>query len=347
MHPKAGLGMATLRASELASLPRLRLAELPTPLEPAPRLGAAIGSTALSIKREDLSGLGLGGNKPRQIEAIFAAAEAEGCNAVVTTAGAQSNFCRATAAAAARLGWRCVLLLRGSDDTAAQGNLLLDRVFGAEVHWIDVSDPYSDEIQRRLDAMVADVAADGDRPYLIRLPGVTGPLAAAAAVSLADELLDQWARPADHVVGAAGSGLTAAGLVAGFARAGVPTKVIAISVQQPTEFIAPLILKRAAEALELLGVGGVVDRSRLVVHDRFIGPGYGMPTDASLGAIATAGRFAGLVLDPAYSGKALGGLIALLAEGEIGPHEHVSFIHTGGAPGLFVAARQVAASLAG
>lgn len=347
MHPEAGLAMATLRASELTFLPRLRLAELPTPHEPAPRLGAAIGSNALSIKREDLSGLGLGGNKPRQIEAIFAAAQAAGCNAVVTTAGAQSNFCRATAAAAARLGWRCVLLLRGSDDTAAQGNLLLDRVFGAEVHWIDVSDPYSDEIQHRLDALVADVAADGDRPYLIRLPGVTGPLAAAAAVSLADELLDQWARPANYVVVAAGSGLTAAGLVAGFARAGVPTSVIAISVQQSTDFIAPLILRRAEEALELLGQSCVVDRLRLIVLDRFIGPGYGMPTDASLDAIATAGRFAGLVLDPAYSGKALGGLVALLAEGEIGPRDHVTFIHTGGAPGLFVAARQVAASLGG
>lgn len=347
MVGEARAGMPTVPAREAAALPRLRLAELPTPLEPAPRLGAAIGSTALAVKREDLSGLGLGGNKPRQIEVIFGAAEAAGCNAVVTTAGAQSNFCRATAAAAARLGWRCVLLLRGSSDTPVQGNLLLDWVFGAEVHWIDDFDPYSDAIQHRLEDLVADVAGDGDRPYLIRLPGVTGPLAAAAAVSLADELLAQWARPADHVVVAAGSGLTAAGLVAGFARAGVPTRVIAISVQQPTDFIAPLILMRAGDALGLLGGCGVVDQSRLVVYDRFIGPGYGAPTDASLGAIATAGRFAGLALDPAYSGKALGALVALLAEGEIGPHEHVTFIHTGGAPGLFGAARQVTAALAG
>lgn len=342
------LGERTAQDSrDAAVLPRLRLAEWPTPLEPSPRLGAAIGASALSVKREDLSGLGMGGNKPRQLEVILAAAEAEGCKAVVTTAGAQSNFCRATAAAAARLGWRCVLLLRGNGDDAVQGNLLLDLVFGAEVHWIDISDPYSDEIQSRLDALVEGVEADGGRPYLIRLPGVTGPLAAAAAVSLADELVEQWSRPADHVVVAAGSGLTAAGLVAGFARAGVPTRVVAISVQQPTEFIAPLILKRAREALELLGGDGIVDPSRLIVHDRFIGAGYGIATDASLSAIATAGRSAGLVLDPAYSGKALAGLSALLAEGEIGSDEQVTFIHTGGAPGLFAAASQVSSALEG
>jgi 1-aminocyclopropane-1-carboxylate deaminase/D-cysteine desulfhydrase-like pyridoxal-dependent ACC family enzyme len=332
---------------ETAALPRLRLAELPTPLEPTCRLGTAIGSNALFVKREDLSGLGLGGNKARQLEFILAAAAAEECNALVTTAAAQSNFCRTTAAAAARIGWRCVLLLRGNPDTPVQGNLLLDRLFGAEIHWIDVFDPYADEIQHKLDELVAEVSAAGDRPYLIRLPGVTGPLAAAAAASLADELVAQWQRPADLVVVAAGSGLTAAGLLAGFAVAGIPTRVLAISVQQPKNFIEPLILKRAGEAVAQLGGGGAIDPSRLVVSDQFIGAGYGVPTDDSLGAIVAAGKHAGLILDPAYSGKALGGLTALLADGTIGPDEHVIFVHTGGAPGLFAQAGEVSLALAG
>ena len=149
------------------------------------------------------------------------------------------------------------------------------------------------------------------------------------------------------VVVAAGSGLTAAGLLAGFAVAGIPTRVLAVSVQQPKSFIEPLILKRAKEAVDLLGGVGAIDRSRLIVTDQFIGTGYGVPTDASLEAIATAGKYAGLVLDPAYSGKALGGLMALLANRTIGPEVKVVFIHTGGAPGLFAQAGDVSLVLAG
>ena len=344
---QASLDLRQESAGGKFMLPRLRLAELPTPLELAPRLGEAIGASSLSIKREDLAGLGLGGNKPRQLEVILAAAQAGGCNAIITTAGAQSNFCRATAAACAILGWRCVLLLRGSPDNKITGNLLLDRLFGAEVHWIDTADPYADAIQVRLDALTAEVAAGGHRPYLIRLPGVTGPLAAAAATTLADELIEQWDRPAAHVVVAAGSGLTAAGLLAGLASRGVSTRVLAISVQQPRSFIEPLILRRAGEALALLGANAPVNPAQLVVDDRFIGKGYGVPSEGSLTALRLAGRSAGLVLDPSYSGKTFAGLMSYLADGTIGRSEPIIFVHTGGAPGLFAQADVVAAALAG
>ena len=325
-------------------LPRLRLAQFPTPLEEMPRLGAAIGSSRLLVKREDQSGLGLGGNKPRQLEVILADAKAKGCDTIVTTAAAQSNFCRATAAACAVLGWRCVLLLRGHADAPVVGNLLLDHLFGAEVHWIDTADPYSDAIQQRLDALIEGARAAGQAPYLVRLPGVTGPLAAAAAASLASEILSQVEAP-DWVALATGSGLTAAGLLAGFACAGVATRVMAISVQQPTEFIAPLILQRAGEAAAILGIPATIDPSRLVVDDRFIGEGYGIPSVGALAALQLAGRKAGLVLDPVYTGKAFHGLTECLREEHIGAGESVIFFHSGGAPGLFARSDIVAPAL--
>ena len=331
--------------SEPPGLPRLRLANFPTPLVTAPRLGAAIGCPGLLVKREDESGLGMGGNKPRQLEVILADAAAKGCDTIVTTAAAQSNFCRATAAACATLGWRCILLLRGTPAAAVNGNLLLDYLFGATVHWIDTTDPYSDAIQQRLDELIADERAAGNSPYMVRLPGVTGPLAAAAAAGLAEEILTQTDRPPDWVALAAGSGLTAAGLAAGFARAGAATRVLVVSVQQPTSFIEPLILKRAGEALALLGSTATIDPARIVVDDSYIGAGYGIASEGSLAALATAGRTAGLVLDPAYSGKALHGLIGNLEAGRIAPDDSVVFIHTGGAPGLFARADIVAPAL--
>jgi 1-aminocyclopropane-1-carboxylate deaminase/D-cysteine desulfhydrase-like pyridoxal-dependent ACC family enzyme len=342
----ASLVASPLRSDGIPALSRLRLAALPTPLQAFPRLGDAIGSRALSVKREDLSGLGLGGNKPRQIEVILGAAAKAGCNAIVTTAGAQSNFCRVMAAACAELGWRCVLLLRGAPPPQADGNLLLDRLFGADIHWIDTQDPYADAIQERLEALAEDLRRDGAVPHIVRLPGATGPLAAAAAVGLADELIEQWDRPASHVVIAAGSGLTAAGLLAGFARAGLATRVLTVSVQQPASFIAPLILKRAAEALELLATPASIDPARLHLDDSFIGPGYGIPSEASMRSLRIAGRTGGLVLDPAYTAKALAALTAYLADGRIGADEPVTFIHTGGAPGLFARAAAVSSALA-
>jgi D-cysteine desulfhydrase/L-cysteate sulfo-lyase len=322
--------------AEATVLPRLKLARLPTPLEPAQRLGAAVGCGALFLKREDHSGLGLGGNKPRQLEVILARAEAEGADTIVTTAGAQSNFCREAAAACAILGWKCALLLRGDGSAPRDGNLLLCELFGADIHWHDTADPYSDAIQEHLDTLVQEAVRAGRKPWLVRLPGVTGPLSAAGAISLADELVEQWQEPAGHVCLAVGSGLTAAGLLAGFAHHGIDSTVLAMSVQQPERFIRPLILQRAGEALALLGSRAVIDPARLIVDDSVIGPGYGKPSEDSVAAARLAARDAGLVLDPVYTAKALAGLIGHLADGRIGKAESVVFVHTGSVPGLML-----------
>ncbi len=327
------------------ALPRLELASLPTPLQRFDRLAEAIGSGAFLVKREDLSGLGMGGNKARQLEIILAEAKRTGHDAIVTTAAAQSNFCRTTAAACAELGWPCALLLRGDGTAPAVGNLLLDRLFGAEIEWIDTTDPYSEVVGERLEALAEKLRARGLRPFTIRLPGATGALAAAAAMSLAEEILAEAEAEPHWCALAAGSGLTAAGLLAGFAAAGAQTKVLAVSVQQPASFIAPLILRRAEEALALCSLSADIDPDRLVVDDRHIGPGYGRPSPASLQALMVAGRTAGLVLDPAYTGKALAGLEANLAEGTVAADARTVFVHTGGAPSLMAEAPRVAAAL--
>jgi len=329
----------------LRVLPRVPLGDLPTPLEPAPRLGAALGGLDLWIKREDQSGLAFGGNKVRQLEFLLAAARQDGADTVLTTAGSQSNYCRALAAGAARLGLDCVLLLRGQAPAALSGNLLLDHMLGAEVHYIATEDPYDPAVRTELDRLAGNVARRGGRPYVIQLPGVSGPLGAAAAVDLADELAAQWPEAPKALYLAVGSGLTAAGLIVGLAAAQLPTTVVGISVQQPTGFIAPLILRRAREAAHLLGLDLEIGPERLVIDDRFIPPGYGRASEASLTACLSAARTEALLLDPVYSGKALAGLASHAAEGAVQPGDKVVFLHSGGGPGLFAQADAITGHL--
>ena len=319
----------------LRALPRIPLALLPTPLEPARRLGERLG-IELSVKREDQSGLGLGGNKARQVEVLLADAVAHGADTVLTTAGAQSNFCRVFAAGAARLGLRCVLLLRGKRQ-APTGNLFLDLLFGAQIHWIDTEDPYDAAVLERLETLAAGT---GGRAQIVQLPGAAGPLAAAAAASLAVEIAEQCPEVTAIYV-AAGSGLTAAGLALGLAALGLRARVVAVSVQQPQGFIEPLIRRRAQEAAGLLGLDLRLGPDRLVVTDRWIGPGYGQPSAPAIDALRLAARLEGWVLDPVYTGEALAGLIAD-AKADALAGERVVFLHSGGAPSLFAHGAAVA-----
>ncbi len=308
------------------------------------RLAKAVGARSLVVKREDLSGFAMGGNKPRQLEAIVAHALSTGADTLITTAAAQSNFCQATAAAAAHLGLRCILLLRRASRTVAQGNLLLDRVFGAEIEFLETTDPYDPEIPARLAAAAEHVRSAGGRPYVIHLPGRTGPLTAAAAAGAASELGDQFGDAPEHPTAlflAAGSGLTASGIVLGLKHLGVSTRVVGISVQQPAGFLKPLMAERANQAAALLGIATRVDENDFDLDDRFIGPGYGKPSAASLDAIALAGRHAALVLDPGYSGKALAGLIEHLHSSRSDAARGIAFVHTGGAANLFLHAGAV------
>ena len=314
-------------------LPRLPLARLPTPYEPAPRLATALGIAELWVKREDLTGVALGGNKLRQIDFILAAAGQAGAGAIVTTAGSQSNFCRAIAGACAATGLSCHLLLRRSGGGARQGNLLLDDIFGAQIEWTDATDPWDPAIRAQLDAIVARHRRD--RPFVVQLTGETAPLGVTAWVSGAAELMAGFGTPPDTLVVACGSGLTAAGLALGFKRAGCPTRVLGVSVQQPAARLTPWMLEVAARAAELIGASTRLLAADITITDDQVAPGYGQPSPRSVEAVRLAGRMAGLVLDPVYTGKAMAGLIAACRTGLVPPGSRVAFLHSGGTPGLF------------
>jgi 1-aminocyclopropane-1-carboxylate deaminase/D-cysteine desulfhydrase-like pyridoxal-dependent ACC family enzyme len=307
-------------------------------LERAPRLGEALGVDLL-VKREDLSGYALGGNKLRQIDLLLAEAIDRGADTVVTTAGLQSNFCRALAAGAAKAGLGCVLLLRGEAPAAELGNLMLDRLFGAQIRFVPPLDPWSEEIVVRLEAVADELRRGGRRPHLVHLPGRSAALAAAAWVSGAEELDAQFRAERvapDAVVVAAGSGLTAAGLALGFAKLGRRCRVEVVSVQQPAPRLGAWIAQVVAATSDLLGLPAELsERASFAISDDAIGPGYGLPTDEAVAMVRLAARTEALVLDPAYTGKALAGLASLVGAGAFAPGAPVVFLHSGGAPGLF------------
>lgn len=328
-----------------AALARVTLGQFPTALEAAPNLSREPGFPQVFIKREDQSGLALGGNKPRQLEFLLAAAIAEGAQAVITTAAAQSNFCRATAAAGAKLGLRVGLLLRGTGQEELQGNLLLDRLFGAELRFIPTQDPYDARVAGWLDAFEADFNSRGLKTHVLHLPGRTGTLGAAAMVCTGEEMARQFTDQgvaAQAVFLAVGSGLTLAGITLAFKALDLPTRVVGISVQKPAAFMVPLVVQRANAAAELLGLKTRIAATDFDFDDRHIGAGYGVPTRQAVDAILLGGATEGLVLDPVYSGKAFAGMLAQLRERRWTAPAPVVFFHSGGAPGLFANAAQLA-----
>jgi len=322
------------------STERISLGTFPTPLEPAPRLAAAIGLRAdrLWIKRDDLTGLGGGGNKARKLERTLAAALRAGADCLVTTGAAQSNHARLTAAAGARLGLPVTLVLAGGPGgpaAAPAGNLLLDEIFGARIRWAGDADDTS--LAAVADEAAAELASSGAHPAVIPFGGSNrdGALAYADAVhELRDQLHDQLRdQPGDRggplaemtSVVAVGSGGTMAGLVAGLG----PEHVLGVhtgAVAAPGEAVAALASAITAERL---------DPQTLRLRTDQVGAGYGRLTEATAAAIRLTARTEGLLLDPTYTGRAMAGLIAAAADGDLGPDAPVVFWHTGGLPGLF------------
>ena len=326
-----------------SALPRIPLAHLPTPYEPAPRLAREAGLRALWIKREDLSGPALGGNKIRQIEYILGAARAAGADTVLTTAASQSNFCRALAGCAAEAGMGCRLMLRAAGGTAPVGNLLLMRLFGAEISFTDATDPWHPSVRAELDAIADELRARGRKPFVVQLPGETAALAAAAWALAGEEFAADFSRAGeapDILAVACGSALTLAGLAVGFARQAIPTRLLGVSVQQPATRLVPWVSDVCARAATLLGwdVGDAM--ARVTITDDQIAPGYARPSQAGLAALRLAARTEGLVLDPSYTGKAMAGLLAAARPGGT-----AAFLHSGGAPSLFAQAEAVAAAV--
>ena len=326
----------------LARLPRLRLAHLPTPLETAARLGQALGGPPLLVKRDDLTGLALGGNKARKLEFLLGAAQAAGATVVMTTAGVASNYLRMTAAGARRAGLRPILFARGTGQEPLQGNRLLNEIVGAETRFIQVSDPWSPEAPAIMAVAARELEQQGERVFVITVQTTHAPLAAVgyvvAALELYQQLLDQG-RLASHLFLPTSSGVTQAGLIVGARLLRWPLQVVGIATSPGT---AAAHRRRVAEIAErtahLLDLPLRLNADEVIVDDDQAGAGYGRLTPAATQAIRLAGETEGLILDPIYSGKALAGLRDWIARGRLAGADAAIFLHTGGAPNLFAQA---------
>lgn len=302
---------------------RAALATWPTPLEPAPRLARALGLGAddLWIKRDDLTGLGGGGNKVRKLEWICGAALAEGATTLVTTGAAQSNHARLTAAAGARLGLDVVLVLAGEAGSSASGNLVLDGLFGATVVW--AGEVGGDRLAAAAEEVAQRLRERGAVPALIPLGG-SSPLGAYGYAECGRELLAQ-APDLDTVVVALGSGGTMAGLVDTLG-AGKVLGVDCGAVRDPAGTVSGLVT----------ALSGTVHAPRtLRLRQDQVGAGYNTLTEESMDALTLAGRTEGIALDPVYTGRALAGLRAAVRDGSVAPGRRTVLLHSGGLPGLF------------
>jgi D-cysteine desulfhydrase family pyridoxal phosphate-dependent enzyme len=313
----------------MKEIPRLRFAHLPTPIEDLPRLSEELGGPKILVKRDDQTGLAFGGNKTRKLEFLVAEAREQGAKMLISAGALQSNHCRQTAAAAARFGFDCTLVLNGEMPEYPSANLLLDELFGAEI--VTIKDrAYRDQIlQETYDKAVAT----GKKPYLVPYGGSspTGALGYAFAVK---EFMEQNVH-ADWIVFGTSSGGTYAGLVLGQRLFGYKGKVLGISIDEPEEWLKTRVSALASEASEKLGQRIDFGREDVLANDEYCKAGYGVLTDAERVAIKLFARTEGLLLDPVYTGRAAAGLLDLIGKGSFKKEETVLFWHTGGTPALF------------
>ena len=324
-------------SGRLAAFPRLGLADLPTPLEPLKRLTAHLDGPRLWVKREDVMGLGFGGNKLRKLDYVLCEALARGADTIVSGGVVQSNSQRQVAAAAAKLGLACHLAVyhgRVEPPTIeykTSGNAFLNRLFGAHLH--DVA--WTGDRNAAIRSLVADLEAKGRRPYFVPY-GVSNALGAVAYATTISEIEFQAARsgfaPA-AIVHCTGSAGTQAGLVVGAAVAMPNTRIVGIDIDAEPARVRSDVVAFAREASDLLAAP--FDDAMVEVVAGHAGPSYGVPHEATIEAIRLAGQLEGLPLDPVYSGKGLAGLIALIRQGRWRKNEDVIFLHTGGTPALF------------
>ena len=327
-------------------LPRTPLAQLPTPITDAIRFREALGGPArcprILIKRDDLTGLGLGGNKARKLEFLIADALAKGAHTVVTTGAVQSNHARMTAAAARMAGLKAVLVLTAkSEHPEPEGNLLLDYLYGADVRFVPAVDPMlavgHDEVV--VAQVVEEEAAAGRQAYVIPVGGSSA-VGALGYVTGTAELVDQLRAMSvspSRLYYASGSRGTQAGLTLGAKLSHAPYRLwgVAVSAGEPEKI--ERARKAANDAAVLLGVDTRVEREDLFTDQEYIGDGYGIPTAGGLEAIKLLADTEAILLDPAYTSKAMAALIAHVRTGQLAPDDTVIFLHTGGFPALFAA----------
>ena len=328
----------------LSAFPRVQLGHLPTPLEHLPRLSKHLGGPDIWVKRDDCTGLATGGNKTRKLEFSMAEALAQKADTIVTVGAVQSNHVRQAAAAACKLGLQCEVLLehRVQDPSypyANSGNVLLDRIFGANLREY----PGGTDFDAAMQEVAAEVIARGDKPYLIP-GGASNTVGALGYVNCVIELLEQADNldlHIDHLVTATGSAGTQAGLIVGLKALQREIPLLGVGVNVPRDVQEEKVYKLACETAEYIGKPGIVAREDVVANCDYVGEGYGVPTEGMNEAVLLLARLEGLLFDPVYSGKALAGMIDLIRRGEFGTTENIVFLHTGGAAALFAYSDQL------
>jgi len=330
------------------AFPQMSLCHRQTPIEAMPRLSALLQGPQLFVKRDDCTGLAMGGNKTRKLEFLLGEAIAAGADMLVTQGAVQSNHVRQTAAAACKAGMKCHVLLerRVPDRDAAYevtGNVLLDALFGATHEFR----PAGLDMNAEAQAVTDRLASEGHKPYFIPGGGSnpTGALGYALCAQKIAEHCRTTGEPFDWLVMSTGSTGTHAGLVAGFTALGVDLPVMGVSVRQPRARQIAAVHGLTNKTLAKLGYDPV-DESAIIVDDGYVGEGYGLPAPSTLEAIRLTAQQEGLLLDPVYSAKGMAGLIGMVRQGFFKPSDRVLFLHTGGASALFAYQDQLLASLA-
>ncbi len=328
----------------LSRFPRVRLAHLPTRLEHLPRVSEYLGGPQIYVKRDDCTGLATGGNKTRKLEFSMGDAIEQNADTVITVGAVQSNHVRQTAAAAARLGLDCEVLLEHrlkdpSDAYLHSGNVLLDRMFGANLHEY----PEGTDFDAQMDGLAATLRSRGKKPYIIP-GGASNKVGALGYANCALELVTQAGDAGlvvDHLITATGSAGTQAGLVVGLKATSSNIPLLGINVGASKEEQEEDVFDLACETADYIGAPGIVSREDVVANGDYVGPGYGQRTDAMNEAVMLLARLEGLLLDPVYTGKAFAGLVDLVRSGYFDASQNIVFLHTGGAAALFAYADQL------
>ncbi len=322
----------------LSKYPRVKLANLPTPIEKLERLSKYFGNVNLYVKRDDETGLAGGGNKVRKLEYLIGDAIANGADTIITQGAVQSNHVRQTVAAASKMGLRSRAILErrisGTNERFdVTGNVLLDHLLGVEsLRFVAADTNMNAEMEKEAEI----VRASGGKPYIIP-GGGSNAIGALGYVNAAIEIVSQVSATdlvLDHVVVTSGSSGTHAGLAAGFAALHTNVDLLGISIRQPESFQVKKILDEANKISEFLGVPAV-SPELVKVNSDYVGGGYGVTTPETLEAITLAAQYEGLLLDPVYTGKAFAGLVGLIRKNYFKKGANILFIHTGGNFGLF------------
>jgi len=327
----------------IKKLPRVQLGFYPTPMTDAKRLSAELGGPRIFIKRDDLSGLAIGGNKARKLEFILAEAKQQGATAVVSTASAQSNFCLQMAAAARKLNMRSSFALLKGVHNEVQGNLLLQNILESDIEILEVADMtllQGSFISDKLDAVADKLRAEGETPYIVKhtLPEIPAILGVVGWITAADELNQQFAHlgiDPDYVVLVNGGGGTQAGLEIGARHLNTRWKVVGIPVLNKTPVARKVVADQANAASDYLGLNITVNADEVEVHDEYIGEGYGIPTTEGINAIRLMAQTEAIFLCPVYTGKGLSGVVDLIKKERFKSSDTIVFVHTGGIPALF------------